>query len=260
MLGKDLQLNHIYDNEIKFKMRRLLDDINKVVRDHKVVQTDFMDPFERKVSESILNRYQEIGYTYDGGLKESERKCINIFPKYINAEDISSSAKSLKLEGSLEGLVHKDYLGAVMGLGITREKIGDILLYDNYAVIIVKNEIKEYIVLNYEKVGNTSILISEIDSKNLRNPVPNYIEIRKFVSSLRLDTFISAAYGFSRSESMKTIKSGHVKVNWEEIGKSDRLLEIRDVISIRGKGRTILQDIEGISKKGRFHITIRKLV
>lgn len=260
MLEKDLYLNHINDIEIKFKMRRLLDLIYKVVRDHTVVQTDFMDPYERKISESILNRFQEIGYTYDGGLKKAERKCIYIYPEYLHSDDIKSSITSIKLEGKLEGLTHKDYLGAVMGLGITREKIGDILLYDYHTIIIVKNEIKDYIILNYEKVRDTPIILTEIDLNGMVYPESNYIELRKFVSSMRLDAFISAAYNLSRSESMKTIKSGHVKVNWEKIDKTDKLIEIRDVVSIRGKGRIILYEVEGISKKGRYHTIIRKLV
>ncbi len=260
MLDKDIYLNHINDNEIVFKMRRLLDMIQSSLKSHLVIESDFMDPYERKISVSILNRFQELAYIFDGGLEETERKCIIIHPDYIYKEDLESPVSYLKIEGHLEGLNHKDYLGAILGLGLTREKIGDILLYDSFTIVIVKKEIKDYILLNFEKAGNKNITISEIQGENLYYPKPDFIELKKFVSSLRLDAFLSAAYNISRSESMGLIKSGDTKVNWEKIKKSDTVLDMGDVVSVRGKGRTILYSLGGTSKKGRLNLTIRKLV
>ncbi|WP_422485206.1 RNA-binding protein [Gudongella sp. DL1XJH-153] len=260
MLDKGMYLNHINDNEIVFKMRRLLDLIESSLKSHMVIESDFMDPYEQKLSESILNRFQELSYIFHGGLEETERKCIIIHPEYIYSEDLESPVSYLKIEGHLDGLNHKDYLGAIMGIGLTREKIGDILLYENYTVVIVKKEIKDYILLNFEKAGNKNISISEIQGENLVYPKPDFIELKKFVASLRLDVYLSAAYNISRSESMGLIKSGDTKVNWEKIKKSDTVLEIGDVVSVRGKGRTIFYGLGGTSKKGRLNLTIRKLV
>ncbi|MGM0395790.1 MAG: RNA-binding protein [Bacillota bacterium] len=260
MLDNRIYLNHINDNEILFKMRRLLDLIQSVIKYHKTAVSDFMDPYERRMSESILNRFQDIAFAYDGGPEEAERKCIIIHPEYLYIGDNENPLSYLKVTGQLEGLNHKDFLGAVLGLGITREKIGDILVYDDCSIIIVKKEIKDFILLNFEKAGNATLKISEIPRNYLEYPEPDFIETRKFVSSLRLDVFLSAAYNLSRSESMSLIKSGKTKVNWEKTEKADRVLDPGDVVSVRGKGRTILYGIEGISKKGRYNLIIRKLV
>ncbi|MCR3956086.1 MAG: YlmH/Sll1252 family protein [Gudongella sp.] len=260
MFDKDIYLNHIVDNEVIFKMRRLLDHIQSSLKNHSIIESDFFDPYERRTAESILNRFQELSYSFDGGLEESERKSIIIYPDYIQETDVPSVVAYLKIEGQLEDLSHKDYLGAILGLGITREKIGDILLYEDFTLIIVKKEIKDYILLNFEKAGRQNINISEIDGYGLEYPELDFIEISRFVSSLRLDSYLSAAYNISRSESRALIKSENVKVNWGKTSKADHTLEADDVISVRGKGRTILHEIGGMSKKGRLNLKIRKLV
>ncbi|WP_409227414.1 YlmH family RNA-binding protein [Gudongella sp. SC589] len=260
MFDKDTYLKHIIDNEVVFKMRRLLDHIQSSLKNHSIIETDFFDPYERRIAESILNRFQDISYKFDGGLEESERKCIVIYPEYISEQEIPSVVAYLRVEGILDNLSHKDYLGAVLGLGITRDKIGDILLYDDFTLIIVKKEIKDYIMMNFEKAGNQNIRISEIKGDELQYPELSFIEVSKFVSSLRLDVYLSAAYNISRSESRALIKSENVKVNWGKTSKADYTLEAGDVISVRGKGRTVLHEIGAISKKGRLNLKIRKLV
>ncbi len=260
MLDKDIYLNHIHDNEVQFKMKRLLDQIQSSMKNHSIITTDFFDPYERKTAESILNRFQELSYFYDGGMEKAERKCILIYPEYVYEKDLPSAVAYLRIDGQLDDLTHKDYLGAVLGLGITREKIGDILLYGDFTLIIVKREIKDYILLNFEKAGRQNITISEVDGEDIEYPEMDFVEISKFVSSLRLDSYLSAAYNISRSESRALIKSENVKVNWGMTAKADQTLDAGDVVSVRGKGRTVLHEIGGMSKKGRINLKIRKLV
>jgi RNA-binding protein YlmH len=260
MLDKDIFLNHINDNEVVFKMRRLLDLIQASKKNHSTVESDFFDPYERKTAVSILNRFQDLSYRFDGGFEEAERKCIMIFPESMQEEDVQSPVAYLKIEGQLENLSHKDYLGAVLGLGVTREKIGDIILYDDFTLMIVKKEIRDYILLNFEKAGKQNISITETDGDGLEYPELDFIEVSKFVASLRLDSYLSAAYNISRSESRALIKSEDVKVNWGKTSKSDHVLEVGDVVSVRGKGRTVLHETGGISKKGRLNLKIRKLI
>lgn len=260
MVDKDTYLKHITDDDVIFKMRRLLDHIQSSLKNHSIIETDFFDPYERITAESILNRFLNLSYKYDGGMDKTERRCIVIYPEYIDEQDIASPVAYLKLEGQLDKLSHKDYLGAVLGLGITREKIGDILLYDDYTIIVVKKEVKDYILMNFEKAGSQNIRITETVGEGLQYPELDFIELSKFVSSLRLDSYLSAAYNISRSESRELIRSESVKVNWGKTTKADHSLDTGDVISVRGKGRTVLQEIGGRSKKGRINLKIRKLV
>ena len=160
----------------------------------------------------------------------------------------------------MEGLTHKDYLGGILGLGIKRSKVGDILVHEAHTDIILKEEISGFIQINLEKIGNRKVTIEEITSSQLEEPEIFYKEIKKTLSSYRLDVYLSAAYNLSRQESLSLIKSGYVKVNWEPINKNSKELIIGDIISVRGYGRSILHSVEGVSKKGRIIANIRLIL
>ncbi|MGN9164001.1 RNA-binding protein [Tissierellaceae bacterium HCP3S3_D8] len=259
-IDRERYTSHIDDGEKLIKMRRLLDKIQIVLDNHMVETTDFLDPYERHLAMSILNRFDEIGYTEYGGYEDAERKVIIVFPFYRRGEDVSTGVSALKIEGDLENLSHRDYLGAILNLGIDRNKIGDILVISDYGFVIVKDEISDFIQYNLEKIGNKNVKVYRVSWDELVIPQSEYREITEFLSSLRLDVVISAAYNLSRKDSMNIIKSGNVKVNWGPIDKPSLELKVGDTISVRKYGRFILYDIEGMSKKGRLRSVIRILM
>jgi len=125
---------------------------------------------------------------------------------------------------------------------------------------ILSQEIRDFVLLNLEKVGNKNFQIEEIRTNNLIAPHVKYKELAVFLSSTRLDLVISSACNISRTESQNIIKSSKVKVNWENINRISKELEERDMISVRGYGRIILYSIEGLSKKGKLKAIIRILI
>ncbi len=258
-IDKEKYIAHIGHSDKIMLMRQLLDKIENVSLNHSIENTDFLDPYEIYLSKSILNRFH-LGYCEDGGITDAERKIIQIFPDYYDSSSIGSSIKALKVRGHISGLSHKDFLGALLNLGIKRSKVGDILLYEDYSALVVKSEISDFILLNLEKIGNKNISLEEMDLENLTTPNLKYKDMDEFIASTRLDIVISSAYNLSRIESSKLIKSGRVKVNWKEINKPSIELEKGDVISTRGYGRAILYSLEGLSKKGRIKATIRILI
>lgn len=259
-MDREKYLGHIIDEDKLIIMKRLMDQLEKSLYNHEIEHTDFMDPYERKLSRSVLNRFEDIGFTENGGLDDCERKIITIFPDYLDPGNLESQLSLLKIEGNLEGLSHKDYLGSILGLGIKRTKVGDILIYDNLTVVVLKKEISDYLLINLERIGNTKVRISEINGDGLELPELKYKETSFFVSSLRLDTVLSSLFNMSRQDSINLIKSGNVKVNWEKIIKASKELNVGDVISCKGYGRAIFYSNDGISKKGRFHIQFRRLI
>ncbi len=257
--GIEDSFDHIKETEKKIKMRRILDKIEIVRRSHIEESTDFLDPYERSLASSILNKFDELSYKEYGGLEDSERKVITIFPYYMN--DLSEDdIKVLRVKGDTLALTHKDFLGALMNLGISRNKIGDILLHENYADIICKREISDFIILNLSKVGNKNVDIRETSIDDLLPVELDYKEVFKTVSSLRLDSYISAAYNLSRSNSMKIIKSGKVKVNWQLIDKASFEINEGDMISVKGFGRSSLHSVGGFTKKNNIKAIIRILI
>lgn len=259
-INKEKYISHIQDNDRIIEMRRILDKVEIVINNHTVESTDFLDPYGRLLAKSILSRFMEIGYKEEGGLLETERQIISIYPDYYLSSNIDSNITALQIKTNLEDLSHRDFLGAILKLGIKRTKVGDILIQEEYADIIVKKEIADFITINLERVGNKKVSITEKPLEQLAPSIVDYNEINKTLSSYRLDVYISATYNLSRQESMNIIKSGNVKVNWEPTDKVSKELDAGDVISIRGYGRSILYSVDGISKKGRIKAVIRILI
>ncbi|NLY47165.1 MAG: RNA-binding protein [Tissierella sp.] len=260
IIDKDYYTSHIKDGEKLIKMRRILDKIEIVLNKHIVQSTDFLDPYEVYLAKSILNRFDEINYIDYGGYNNSERKMILISPSYMFLDHIEDSLSCIKVEGDLVTLSHKDYLGALLNLGIKREKVGDILVHKDYGYIIVKDEIGNYVLYNLEKIGNKNVSTTNTTFTDLEIPSVEYKEIKRFLTSLRIDLVISEAFNLSRKDSMDIIKRGFVKINWEPIDKPAKEVSEGDVVSVRGYGRFILYSIEGLSRKGRVMGNIRILI
>ena len=256
-IDKEEYTNHIKDNDKKIEIRKILDKIEIVLNKHISQTTDFLNPYEFTLALSVLNRFNDISYSIDGGYEGAERKIITIYPPYIFREDIEVPISSLKIIGDLKLVEHKDYLGSILSLGINRNKIGDILVYDDEAIIIVKEEINSFILYNLEKIKNKNIEVSLHNQSNIQTPKVEYKELNEFLVSLRIDTIISSTLNLSRKESMNIINSGKVKLNFEFIDKPSKEVEEGDMISVKGYGRFILHQIKGRSKKDRFICIIR---
>ena len=259
-IDREKYISHIQDNDRVIEMRQILDKIEIVMNKHMVESTDFLDPYSRLLAKSIMDQFLEIDYLEQGGLKESERQTIIIYPDYYYLDDEDLNIVGLRLRGKFENLSHRDFLGSILGLGINRSKIGDILLHEEFTDIIVKREIANFIEFNLEKVGNNKISIEEVKLQDLIPGETAYKEIVKTLSSNRLDVYISGAYNLSRGDSTKLISAGNVKVNWEPIDKTSKELEVGDIISIRGYGRSIFHSIEGLSRKDKIRSIIRILI
>lgn len=256
-IDKDLYINHIQGEDYIFKMKKLLDSVEIVIKNHEQVSTDFLDPYERSLAQSILNRFNEITYSEDGGLGVSERKVINIYPFYLNSDDLQEKISFLKTNYSESNLGHKDILGAILNLGLNRDKIGDIYVHEDHAFTIVKDEISDFLLFNLNKVRNISVKNQEVSRSDIKISQENYKEVNTFVSSLRLDTIVSSIYKMSRQNSLKIIKSNRIKINHKPVDKPSIELEQKDLISAKGFGRSKFVSINGISKKGNYNITFR---
>ena len=259
-IDKEAYTSHIKDGEKVTKMRRILDKIEIVSNNYSIQATDFLDPYEVHLSKSILNRFDDINYLEYGGYDNCERRIILIFPSFIVVDKPEDYLACIKVIGDLETLSHKNFLGALLNLGIIRDKLGDILVVRDYAYIIVKEEIGDFILYNLEKIGKQNVY-TEIESfSKIIVPEIKYKEKKLFLTSLRLDLVLSSTYNISRKDSMDIIKKGFVKINWKPIDKPAKEVSEGDVISVRGYGRFILHSIDGLSRKGRFMSNIRILI
>lgn len=254
--------NHIKDIELKNKMFRVIDKANSCIKNYDVKQTEFLNPYEIKNAISILNSESDIKYTIYGGYDDSERSVIFIYPYYMEYSDIEDTLKFIQIEGNFKfkSISHKDYLGAILNLGIKREKIGDIIIHENFCQVIVSSDICDFIIMNLTKVSRNNVSIKEISKEDIIKNEQNYKDVAFTVSSDRLDCIISGLYNISRQDSAKYINGERVSVNYEKITSASKVIGDNTLISVRGKGRAIVVKVGDITKKGRIKIQAKLIV
>ncbi len=202
-----------------------------------------------------------------GGIPDAERRAIFFVPECFGIQDIGEYYNEVKVDNPLvaikvtkdrfSSLSHRDYLGALMGLGIKREQIGDIVVSEDGAYIICFRNIALFITENLKKSGKGTITCFVTDISEVE--LPNEKTETKFhsVASLRLDNIISAGFSVPRSSCNEYINKGLVYVNSVKTLKSDAPVKENDKIVLRGKGKIVLAEMIGENKKGRIHINIR---
>ena len=254
--------NHIKDIDLKNKMFKVIDKANSCLKNYEVKYTDFLNPFEIKNAIGILNSFDDIKYSVDGGYDNAERKVIFIYPYYMEYEDIECPLEIVQVEGNFKfkEISHKDYLGAILNLGIVREKIGDIIIHDNFCQVVVTSGICDFLTINLNKVSRNKVIVKKISRDDIIPNSPNYKDISFTVSSQRLDCIISGLYNISRQDSLKYINGERVHVNYEKITSPSKEVEDNSLISVRGKGRSIIINVGEITKKGRIKVQAKLIV
>mgnify|MGYP000155940191 CR=1 FL=1 len=258
-IDKTALLEHVKDKEQHLVLRKVIDKLERVIENHSIEYTDFLDPYQRRLCYSIINRFSEVSFIEEGGLQNSERKFIIIYPVYIEQNLIESPIIALRIDGNFKfkELTHRDYLGSLMSLGIKREKIGDILIHKEYGNVITFKEFGDYIKFNLKMINKEPVLISEVELSELREVEEEFIEKSIIVSSFRLDAFVSAICDVSREKSSTLIKNGNVKVNWQPIDSVSKEISEYDMLSIRGFGRVKVSNILGKTKKDRIKVLVK---
>ncbi len=231
------------------------------LRDGQPAWTDFFDPAEREEAQAILSWVTGIRYNSYGGYQNAERRRLVIYPDYYIAQIIEPQLAFLEIDcGGPNQLKHRDYLGSLTGLGIKRQKIGDLILSATGCQVVSVPELVEFIRFNLTKVSNQKVIVAEIDPEQLNPPNLREKIIRSTVASLRLDAVAALGFGESRTKMAKEIKALRVKVNWKTINNPDSQLSSGDTISIRGRGRVVLRELTGTSKKGRLGVVLVRLL
>jgi len=193
-----------------------------------------------------------------GGYEDAERKILCFYPDWDDG-NVSEFLKIIKVTHSgYKKLSHRDYLGSVLSLGISRDLVGDILVDDSSAMIIVKSEIADFIDVNYNKAGRVNLSAEVMDIDRLTVPEQKVKEITDTVSALRLDAVVASAFSVSRGTAAALISSGAVYVNDMLILKGDMKVLEGSKIKVHKKGRAILKEVGDVSRKGRIWIKIER--
>ena len=235
---------------MEYTIAKIKDKIKLYEKTGKIISSFFLTPTELVEISSAL---KSIPYCMCGGFDEAERKII-----IIGTEEpcIDIFCNVLRIISLKNDLIHRNVLGSLLGLGIKRDMIGDLIINHNVCDVIVMHEMKDYILNNLKLVGREKVTVSEIKFSEMQS-LENNKTIRNIsVASLRIDAIISASYGISREKSANLINIEKVLVNHVSCTNNSKSIKKDDIISVRGYGRIKIIDILGETKKGRIRISI----
>lgn len=215
--------------------------------------SDFLNLYEQTILYDEIKR----DVTLIGGFPEAERKiaCFgneNEFGYEPNPPIKIICIEPLSKKFS-DDLTHRDFLGSLIGLGIKRETLGDIIITENVGYVFCLDNIAQFIIDNLFKVKHTSVSCSVCEAIP-ENALPKPKEEVTIVSSMRLDVGISAIYNISRSKSSALVDGEKVFINGRLINSSSKNIELGDTVSVRGYGRFRYVDILGDTRKGRIRV------
>lgn len=254
-------LNHNNETERKRFLAQIQDLGERALKLQEPQWTDFLEPPDREQAQAVLGWNKGVRYHSIGGYAKAERRRLVIYPDYYIVETIQPALAFLEItvkNGEL--LSHRDYLGAILGLGIKREKLGDLLVNPKGCQLILVPELVDFLKTHLHKVANQPVELAEIDPEQLNPPEQREKIIKSTVASLRLDAIAGLGFGESRTKMVREIRSERVKVNWKVAKNPDAILEPGAVISIRGRGRVVFKEITGTSKKGRIGVVLVRML
>ena len=181
---------------------------------------------------------------------------MRLTPQYLETtiDDFQLTLFSVEYPTKFITIEHRDVLGALMNLGLKREKFGDIFISDDVVQIVVATEIADYVEMNVETIGKATVRLNRIPLSEHIKPKDDWEEGKATVSSMRLDVVIAQMYKLSRTKVSPLIEKGLVKVNWKTVDRPDFIIADGDYISVRQFGRAKVIGIEGITKKDKYRI------
>lgn len=230
---------------------------------HEVKLSDFLDPRQSLILESLSNRHPDVHMRLDGGYKGAERRRALIAPDYRDIDNEPMRMKVLSItsgDQKFVALQHGDYLGSILGLGLKRDKIGDIHVHEDGCHVIVTEEISHFLDLNLRQVHRIGVLTEIVDLESLRTTEAELEPLELTVASLRLDGIVSDVYRLSRSKVLVPIKGGRCRVNWRTEEDPSKPLQSGDVVALQGFGRFKVLQIDGVTKKGRMRVKVGKFL
>lgn len=267
-------------------IKRLIDLSRQSFQREVITYTDFLNLNEQSILHTIPKDTLYTGYVIFGGYDSAERQMAAFLPedalslrgryaKLFSAEpeeiaviDPNAAIFTQEIAGLritplhqkyAEELTHRDYLGAMMGLGLERGKMGDILIDGTDALLFIASNLKEFVKEGLTRIRHTSVLVLEEEWQNFHY-VPKYEEIKGTVPSVRLDALLSLAFSSSRSKLTGLIGAGKVFVNGKLAVSNGIHVKEKDLISVRGMGKFQYIESLSVTKKNRVYVLLHKYI
>lgn len=259
-------------------LKKRLSELSKIAYHRDIVTySDFLNLNELNILHSMPKDQLYARYVAFGGYDLAERQMAAFLPDalYLREafETLSAgsaineelafpfSVLSIKpLHGKYaEELSHRDYLGAILNLGIERAKLGDILAEGKQAVLFIHSSLRDFLISELTRVRHTSVLLEEIGQEDYHY-TPHYEEIKGTVASVRLDSLLSLAFSSSRTKLAGLIEGAKVFVNGRMMTTNSYQVKEDDIISVRGMGKFQYKGTLSRTKKNRIFVILYKYI
>lgn len=249
--------------------KRLIELSNLAYQRGIPMYTDFLNLNELNILHTTPKDLFPAAYRTFGGYATSERQMAAFLPDafclYLEEADVLAGypIQVVKItplnEKFAEELSHRDYLGALLNLGIERSKLGDILIQGKDAYVYASDSLADFVCSELTRVRHTTVMANSVPSGEFQAEI-KYEEIKGTVASVRLDSLLSLAFASSRSKLVALIEAGRVYVNGKLITSNGYHVKEQDIISVRGMGRFRYVGVTSETKKGRYYVTVHKYV
>ncbi|WP_127579651.1 YlmH family RNA-binding protein [Paenibacillus koleovorans] len=254
--------SHFHSDEHHF-VDKALDWLERAGERHTVKLSDFLDPRQAHILTMLANRHSDAQVQLFGGYVGAERKRAWIAPEYKAPQEADFQLSLLAITsedpqfGSLE---HGDFLGALLGVGLKRDRIGDLHVKERQCHVVLATEVSDFFRMQLQQVGRAHVRTELLPISALEPVVQSYEEMGLSVASMRMDGIVSDVYRLSRAKVLPPIKNGRCRINWKVEEDPSKSLKAGDVVSFQGFGRFRVLDVEGETKKGRIRLKIGKYV
>lgn len=247
------------DKELQHLKKRMWELAERSYSHGVYTYTPFLGLAQQQVFYEIQKELSYAGWGMDGGNPLCERKMVRFGSPENFGYDGNYPILCLKIEPMTpkfaKQLTHRDFLGAVMNLGIERDTVGDIFVQDKEAFLFCQESIAPYLTENLHQVSHTNVRCSVTDAdKDLQLPVPQ--EITLSVTSARIDSVVSKLYNIARSQSLELFRAGRVYVNGRLTENNSYALKENDAVTVRGFGRFTYIGEQGETRKGKIRIGV----
>ncbi len=261
-MDRQALLKSVPEGEERLLFAKALDQAIFAAKRRQPAFTDFMDRAKCARFQERLQGIRDLKITLYGGMEDCERQKMGFSSDTLAEEDFPIRVLKIRRKSKKFGqadLSHRDYLGSLLGLGIDRSKIGDILVEETSAVCFVAEEIAPYICAVLEQVSKTAVIAEEVDGAEA---IPKrQTEIKRVtVASLRLDAVAGEVFHLSRGKVQVLIGAEKAAVNWNTVTSTSHLLKEGDLVSLRGFGRFRVGEIGGKTRKDRIGLEIERYI
>ena len=175
----------------------------------------FLSPHEQALAGQLMQALGDReGFAFWGGCEGAQRRQLHFLPDWMDGPD-ETAVRCLRCRCyETDHPTHRDFLGSLMGLGLTREKVGEILVSPHWADVLVGSSVADFLLREWKQAGRVPLRVAEIGLEEIAVPEQPVKLIRDTVASLRLDSVAAAGFSISRSAAAELIRSGKAEVNW----------------------------------------------